>query len=75
MTDIEFQEFKYIKSCLSNKNKNIIANNINIDINSNWLLGFVEGEGTFGYKYIVPYFQIAHNMRDKNLLESINMFL
>lgn len=23
-------------------------------INANWLLGFIEGEGTFGYKNLVP---------------------
>ena len=31
----------------------------NLIITSNWLLGFVEGEGTFGFKSLVPYFQIA----------------
>ena len=24
-----------------------------------WLLGFIEGEGTFGIKNMVPYFQVA----------------
>lgn len=30
-----------------------------VSINPWWLLGFVEGEGTFGYKHLVPYFQLA----------------
>lgn len=32
-------------------------------INKWWLLGFIEGEGTFGYKHLVPYFQIAQNKK------------
>ena len=29
-----------------------------VSINMWWLLGFVEGEGTFGYRHLVPYFQL-----------------
>lgn len=32
-------------------------------INMWWLLGFVEGEGTFGYTVSIPYFQIAQNKK------------
>lgn len=32
-----------------------------VSINKWWLLGFVEGEGTFGYKHLVPYIQIAQD--------------
>lgn len=42
------------------KKHNIVQWHYNID--SYWLLGLVEGEGTFGIKNLVPYFQISqHN--------------
>jgi LAGLIDADG DNA endonuclease family protein len=44
-------------------------------ISPNWLLGFVEGEGTFGYKNLVPYFQISQHSRDTDLLNLIKIFL
>ena len=34
-----------------------------VSISKWWLLGFIEGEGTFGYKHLVPYFQIAQNKK------------
>jgi hypothetical protein len=39
------------------------------------LLGFVEGEGTFGYKHLVPYFQIAQHTKNLFILEAIETFL
>lgn len=42
-----------------------------VSINKWWLLGFVEGEGTFGYKHLVPYFQIALNQKNLFVLEAI----
>jgi len=42
-----------------------------VSINKWWLLGFVEGEGTFGYKHLVPYFQIAQNKKNLFVLEAI----
>jgi len=73
--DTEFQEFQNIKMHMSCKDKKVVNENVpkNI-INANWLLGFIEGEGTFGYKYTVPYFQIAQNIRDKDLLDDINIY-
>ena len=47
----------------------------NLIITSNWLLGFVEGEGTFGFKSLVPYFQIAQNAKDEIILSSIKQYL
>jgi hypothetical protein len=38
------------------------------------LLGFVEGEGTFGYKHLVPYFQIAQNEKNLFVLEAIEAY-
>lgn len=44
-------------------------------INKYWLLGFVEGEGTFGFKNLVPYFQIGQNTRSLMVIKAIAAFL
>nr|WGO76451.1 LAGLIDADG homing endonuclease [Lentinula edodes] len=36
-----------------------------------WLLGFIEGEGTFGFKNLVPYFQIGQHARNLIVLDQI----
>lgn len=46
-----------------------------VSINTWWLLGFVEGEGTFGYKHLVPYFQIAQHKKNLFVLVAIETFL
>lgn len=46
-----------------------------ISINKWWLLGFVEGEGTFGYKHLIPYFQIAQHKKNLFVLEAIEKYL
>lgn len=46
-----------------------------VSINVWWLLGFVEGEGTFGYKHLVPYFQIAQHKKNLFVLIAIETFL
>lgn len=45
------------------------------NINPYWLLGFVEGEGTFGIKNLVPYFQIAQHTKNKAILDGIRLYL
>ena len=40
-----------------------------------WLLGFIEGEGTFGYKHLVPYFQLAQNKKNLFVLKAIENYL
>jgi len=40
-----------------------------------WLLGFIEGEGTFGIKGLSPYFQLPQPARSLYLLEAIKVFL
>lgn len=47
----------------------------NISISKWWLLGFVEGEGTFGYKHLIPYFQIAQHKKNLFVLEAIEKYL
>ena len=34
-----------------------------------------EGEGTFGYKHLVPYFQIAQNKKNLFVLNAIESYL
>jgi hypothetical protein len=46
-----------------------------VSINMWWLMGFVEGEGTFGYKHLVPYFQIAQHKKNLFVLKAIESFL
>lgn len=46
-----------------------------VSISKWWLLGFIEGEGTFGYKHLVPYFQIAQNKKNLFLLKAIEDYL
>jgi|SRR6185503_855844 hypothetical protein len=38
-------------------------------------MGFVEGEGTFGYKHLVPYFQIGQHGKNYFVLKAIELFL
>jgi hypothetical protein len=44
-------------------------------ISAQWLLGFLEGEGTFGYKNLVPYFQISQHKRSLCVLKVIEAFI
>lgn len=44
-------------------------------INAQWLLGFIEAEGTFGLKYLNPYFQIAQHVRSVEVLNAISVYL
>jgi hypothetical protein len=38
-------------------------------------MGFVEGEGTFGYKHLVPYFKIGQHVKNYFVLKAIELFL
>jgi len=44
-------------------------------INIYWLLGFVEGDGTFGIKNLVPYFQVAQHNKNISVLNLVKDFL
>lgn len=46
-----------------------------IEINPFWLLGFIEGEGTFGFKNLSPFFQIGQHVRSLYVLEAIANYL
>jgi hypothetical protein len=44
-------------------------------INPYWLLGFIEGEGTFGFKNLSPYFQIGQHIKSLKVLQGIVLYL
>jgi len=46
-----------------------------ITIDSFWLLGFIEAEGTFGLKNFSPFFQIGQNNRSYMVMDAIITFL
>lgn len=54
--------------------ENELANDRIVNINSNWIVGFVEGEGTFGIKTVNPYFQVGQNKISENVLMGIDEF-
>lgn len=46
-----------------------------ITVNPFWLLGFIEAEGTFGIKNLVPYFQIGQHTKNQMVLNAISAYL
>lgn len=46
-----------------------------INVNPFWLLGFLEAEGTFGFKNLSPYFQVGQHTRSSHVLEAITSYL
>jgi len=44
-------------------------------INKFWFLGFIEGEGTFGMKNLVPYFQIGQHDKSSHVMTKIGTYL
>lgn len=46
-----------------------------IIINPFWLLGFIEGEGTFGLKNFSPFFQIGQHSKNLKILKFISLYL
>jgi len=58
---------------INKKEEELLKNKVTI--NMWWLLGFVEGEGTFGYTASIPYFQIAQNKKNLFVLDAIRIYL
>jgi len=71
LTDIEKDKIFSLKNSI-NRNRettqSMDSGNNGFVINSNWLVGFIEGDGTFGIKNSSPYLQIAQ----KTLVKTLN---
>jgi len=46
-----------------------------ITVDPFWLLGFIEGEGTLGFKNLSPYFQIGQHIKNLRVIEAISSYL
>lgn len=69
----KLKESMNTKRLISEKEENLLKQKVSIT--KWWLLGFIEGEGTFGYKHLVPYFQIAQHKKNLYVLKAIEEFL
>lgn len=67
------------KSIIQGMNKGRLTYNKSLipvhPLNKYWLLGFTEGEGTFGIKNLVPYFQLGQHERSLHVMEDIRLYL
>lgn len=78
-TRVSLSEIAKIKNIMSNMNSGRIEYNYSLNpkivVNPFWLLGFIEGEGTFGFKNLSPFFQVGQNVRSLYVLEAIANYL
>jgi len=67
---------KYKKE-MSNMTDKWIPNTINskIKITNNWLVGFIDGEGSFSTNKYVPRFKLENHIKELDLYKKINEFL
>lgn len=75
LSDTEFSKIKNLKARMNSKRVIEELEPVTRPISAQWLLGFIEGEGTFGYKNLVPYFQIGQHKRSLYVLKAIEVFL
>lgn len=73
------EDLTWLKNCIKNMNsgRDVIDYSLipNTPVTLLWLLGFIEGEGTFGFKNLVPYFQIGQHAKNTYVLVAISQFL
>ena len=78
LSNVDVERIKYLKDSMNSK-REIFSYNITesqIIINPNWLIGFIEGEGTFGIKTgSSMYFQVAQKNTSQECLSAIVVFL
>lgn len=76
---IQGNDLKLVKEIVNqmNSGRNIYDYSLipSLQIKPYWLLGFIEGEGTFGFKNLVPYFQIGQHARNLRVLENIITYI
>lgn len=78
-TKLSLSEIEQIKNNISHMNSGRTEYNYSlipkIVVNPFWLLGFIEGEGTFGFKNLSPFFQLGQHIRSLYVLEAIANYL
>ena len=65
---------KNMYSSRTSYNYSLITKDL-VEINPYCLLGFIGGEGTFGFKHLSPYFQLGQHIRSRYLLQQISLYL
>ncbi len=69
----------WANSIIKNMNRNRTNFNSSliptILVNPFWLLGFIEGEGTFGLKNFSPYFQLGQHTRNLMVIKTIALYI
>lgn len=78
-TRVSLSQLDWIKAIISQMNLGRTKYNFDlipkIIVNPFWLLGFIEAEGTFGFKNLSPYFQVGQHNRSSKVLEGITNYL
>ena len=78
-TRLSSSELDLVRSIMSRMNSGRTEYNYDliptIIVNPFWLLGFIEAEGTFGFKNLSPYFQIGQHIRNSMVLKAITIYL
>ena len=79
-TKLSLSEIEKIKNNMSHMNSGRTEYNYSLipprrEVNPFWFLGFIEGEGTFGFKNLSPFFQLGQHIRSLYVLEAIANYL
>jgi len=74
-TRVSVSQLDWVKNIINDMNTGRTEYNCSlipdIAVNPYWLLGFVEAEGTFGFKNLSPYFQVGQHVKNLFVLEAI----
>lgn len=77
-TRLSLSQLNWIRGIMSQMNLGRTMYNYDlipkINVNPFWLLGFIEAEGTFGFKNLSPYFQIGQHIRSSMVLDAISSY-
>lgn len=78
-TRVSVSQLEWVKNIINNMNTGRTDYNYSlipeIAVNPYWLLGFIEAEGTFGFKHLSPYFQVGQHVKNLFVLEAIASYL
>lgn len=78
-TRVSLSQLEWVKNIIGNMNTGRTEINYslipNIAVNPFWLLGFIEAEGTFGFKNLSPFFQVGQHVKNLFVLEAIASYL